>query len=158
MLSSCLTPQYNVCSLVVLRCPPYLMVPITASTYWYDNYGLAILQLQDLMQSWQFVGLLMLGMSALITAITSVTVAATSLTQQVHSCSICQYYVQKCFFSPTYARDYRQDIRNEVRHPRKSSHAYWNLITGFKSKANIILSCWLLVDLCNTPRSKWYRL
>ena len=52
MLSSCLTPQYNVCSFVALQCPPYLMVPVTVTTYWYDNYGLAVLQqLQDLMQS-----------------------------------------------------------------------------------------------------------
>ena len=33
----------------------------------------------------RFVGLLILGISALITAITSVTVAAISLTQQVHT-------------------------------------------------------------------------
>ena len=26
MLSSCLNPQYNVCSFVVLQCPPYLMM------------------------------------------------------------------------------------------------------------------------------------
>ena len=55
------------------------------TTYWY-NYGLAVLQqLQDLMQQWQFVGLLILGISALIAAITSVTAAAISLTQQVHT-------------------------------------------------------------------------
>ena len=62
------------------------MVPITVNTYWYDNYGLAILQqLQDLMRSGQFVGLLILGISALITTITSVTGTAISLTQQVHT-------------------------------------------------------------------------
>ena len=43
MLSSCLTPQYNVCSFVVLKHPPYLMVPVTVTTYWYDNYDLAVL-------------------------------------------------------------------------------------------------------------------
>ena len=37
------------------------------------------------MQSQWFVGLLILGISALITAITSVTMAAISLTQQVHT-------------------------------------------------------------------------
>ena len=42
-------------------------------------------QPQDLMRSPRFVGLLILGISALITAITSVTVAAISLTQQVHT-------------------------------------------------------------------------
>ena len=49
MLSSCLTPQY-VCSFVVLQRPPYIIVPVTVTTYWYDNYGLAVLQqLQVLM-------------------------------------------------------------------------------------------------------------
>ena len=50
MLSSCLNPQYNLCSFAVLQHPPYLMVHVTVITYWYDNYGLAVLQqLQDLM-------------------------------------------------------------------------------------------------------------
>ena len=49
MLSSCLTPQYNVCSFVVLKRPPYLMIPVTIATHSYDNYGLAVLQLRDLM-------------------------------------------------------------------------------------------------------------
>ena len=50
MLSSCLTPQYNACSFVVLQCPLYFMVPVTVTSYWYDNYGLAVLQqLQVLM-------------------------------------------------------------------------------------------------------------
>ena len=62
------------------------MVPVAVNTYWYDNYGLAVLQqLQDLMRPQRLVGLLILGISALITAITSVTVAAISLTQQVHT-------------------------------------------------------------------------
>ena len=68
---------------MVLKRPPYLMVPVTVTTYWYDNHGLQ--QLQDLMWSWWFVGLLILGISALIAAIASVTVAAISLTQQVHT-------------------------------------------------------------------------
>ena len=93
-LSSYLTPQY-VCSFVVSQRPPYLMVSVTVTTYWYDNYGLAVLQLQGLMPSWRFVGLLTLRISALITAIPSVTsittvtvtvaVAAMSLAQQVHT-------------------------------------------------------------------------
>ena len=52
ILSTCLTPQYNVCSFVVLQCPPYLMIPMTVTSHWYDNYGLTVLQqLQDLMRS-----------------------------------------------------------------------------------------------------------
>ena len=49
MISSCLTPQYNVCSFVVLQRPPYIMVPVTVTTHWYDNYDLSVLQqLEDL--------------------------------------------------------------------------------------------------------------
>ena len=88
MLSSCLTPQYNVYSFVVLKRPPYLMVPVIVTIYWYYNYGLAVLkQLQYLMQSGRIVGLLILGNSALITTTVTVTVTVTveaiSLTQQV---------------------------------------------------------------------------
>ena len=44
MLSSRLTSQYNVCSFVVVKRPPCLMIPVTIATHWYDNYGLAVLQ------------------------------------------------------------------------------------------------------------------
>ncbi|XP_061015473.1 endogenous retrovirus group K member 7 Env polyprotein-like [Dama dama] len=81
-----LSSQYNICSFVVLRRPTYLMVPVSVSTYWYDIYGIVVLQqLQDFMRSRRFLGLLILGISALITAITSVTVAAISLTHQVRT-------------------------------------------------------------------------
>ncbi|XP_044803371.1 endogenous retrovirus group K member 6 Env polyprotein [Bubalus bubalis] len=86
MLSSCLTPQYNVSSFVVLQRPPYLMVPVTITTHWYDNYGLAVLQqVRDLMRSRRLAGLLFLGVATLITGIASVSMAAVSLTKQVHT-------------------------------------------------------------------------
>ena len=62
------------------------MIPVTATTHWYNNYSLAVLQqLQDLMRTRRFVDLLIWGISALIAGITSVTVAAASLSQQVHT-------------------------------------------------------------------------
>ena len=109
MLSSSLTPRSNVCSFVVLKRPPYIMVPVTVTTYWYDNYGLAVLkQLQDLMCSRWLVGLLIVGNSALIITITTVivtviitvtvivnlTLAAMSLTKQVQTAQ----YVEKSYF------------------------------------------------------------
>ena len=95
MLSSCLTLQYNVCSFVVLKRPPYIMMPVTVTTYWYDNYGLAVLkQLQDLMQSGRFVGLLILENSALITTTTTVTVTIT-ITVTITVAAISGNYRQK---------------------------------------------------------------
>ena len=105
MLSFCFTPQYNVCSFVVLKRLPYLMMPVTVTTYWYDNYGLAVLkQLENLMQSVRFVGLIILGNSALITAITTVTATVTitvtlaeiSLTQQVHTVQYDEKSYSRC--------------------------------------------------------------
>ena len=88
---------------MVLKRPPYLMVPVTVTTYWYDNHGLTVLQqLQDLMWTQRLVGLLILGNSALIiittvtvtiTITVPVTVAAISLTQQVHTAQ----YVEKSY-------------------------------------------------------------
>ena len=126
MLSSCLTPQYNVCSFVVLKRPPYL-IPVT--THWYDNYGLAVLQqLQDLMRTRQFVGLLILGISALIAAITSVTVAAVSLSQQVHTAQYVDTMSKNV--SLTLANqeiiDRKQKTRDEGRRLRGGNNAYWD--------------------------------
>ena len=83
----------------MLKRPSYLMRPVTVTTHWYDNYGLAVLkQLQDLMRSRWLGGLLILGNSALITITTviitiTVTVAVISLTQQVHTAQ----YVEKSY-------------------------------------------------------------
>ena len=83
----------------MLKRPSYLMIPVTVTTHWYDNYGLAVLkQLQDLMRSRWLGGLLILGNSALITSTTviitiTVTVAVISLTQQVHTAQ----YVEKSY-------------------------------------------------------------
>ena len=154
MLSSCLTPQYNVRSFVVLQRPSYLIVPVTVTTHWYDNYGLAILQqLQDLMRSWWFVGLLILGIAALISAITSVTVAAISLTQQVHTAQYVDTMSKNVFLTLA-----TQEARNEDRCPRKSNNTYWDWITDIKSRIGTVLSCRLPVDMCNTPEGKRDRL
>lgn len=64
-------------------------MPVTVATYWYDNHGPAALQhSQDLMHSQRFVGSLALGISALIAAITSITVAAAIIES---TSTYCQY-------------------------------------------------------------------
>ena len=86
----------------MLKRPSYLMIPVTVTTHWYDNYGLAVLkQLQDLMRSRWLGGLLILGNSALITITTviitiTVTVAVISLTQQVHTVQYDEKSYSRC--------------------------------------------------------------
>ena len=70
-------------------------------------------------------GLLILGIAALITAITSVTVAAISLTQQVHTA---QYVdsMSKNVSLTLATQEAIEKIRNEGRRPRGSSNTYWD--------------------------------
>ena len=83
-------------------------------------------QLQDLMRQRRFVGLLILGISALITAITSVTVAAISLTQQVHTAQYVDTMSKNV--SLTLATQEAIDRKLEMRVGRlkRGNNAYWN--------------------------------
>ena len=69
---------------------------------------------------------LILGIAALITAITSVTVVAISLTQQVHTAQYVDTMSKKCFFNIGNIGSYRQEARDEDRHPRRSNNTYWD--------------------------------
>ena len=104
---------------VVFKCQPYLMVLVTVTTYWYDNNGLAVLkQLQDLMRSGEFVGLLILRISALITIIitvtaiatatVTVTLAAISLPQYVHTAQYDEKSYFRCFEQVRYCFRFRE--------------------------------------------------
>jgi len=73
------------------------------------------------MRSRQFVDLLILGITALVTAITSVTMAAISLTQQVHTAQYVDTMSKNV--SLTLAT---QEARDEDRCPRGSNNAYSN--------------------------------
>ena len=73
------------------------------------------------MQTRRFVGLIILGTAALISAITSVTVAAISLTQQVHTAQYVDTMSKNV--SLTLAT---QEARDEDRCPRGSNNAYSN--------------------------------
>ena len=86
ILSTCITSSFNVQAFVILKRLPYLMTPVNIMGIWYDNYGLLVLQqVKELLRPCRLIGLLILGISALIASIASVTVAAVSLLQQVHT-------------------------------------------------------------------------
>ena len=139
---------------MVLKRPPYLMVPVTVTTYCYDNHGLTVLQqLQDLMWTQRLVGLLILGISALITAITSVTVAAISLTQQVHTAQ----YVGTLSKNVS-LRLATQEVTDRKLEMRVDAleEAIMHIGSELQSlKVKIALSCCRLpVDMCYIPESK----
>ena len=86
ILSTCITSSFNVQAFVILKRLTYLMTPVNITGIWYDNYGLLVLQqVKELLRPRRLIGLLILGIAALIASIASVTVAAVSLSQQVHT-------------------------------------------------------------------------
>ena len=103
------------------------MIPVSVHSYWYDNYGLAVSQqLQDLMRTRRFVGLLILGIAALISAITSVTVTAISLTQQVHTAQYVDSMSKNVSLAlaTQEAIDRKLDMRVDAL--EESNNTYWN--------------------------------
>lgn len=86
ILSTCITSSFNIQAFVILKRPPYLMIPVNITGIWYDNYRLLVLQqVKKLLKPRRLIRLLILGISALIASIASVTVATVSLSQQVHT-------------------------------------------------------------------------
>ena len=73
-------------------------------------------------------GLLILGISALIVVITSVTVAAISLTQQVHTAQYVDTMSKNVSLTlaTQEAIDKKLEMRDEVRSLRRGNNAYWD--------------------------------
>ena len=77
--------------MLIVRQPPCVMVPVNITGDWYDNQGLRALQLlnNQLTRTKRFVAALILGITALISIITSLTVSAVALTKHTY-CNFCR--------------------------------------------------------------------
>lgn len=73
--------------MLIVKQPPYVMIPVNITSGWYDNQGLRALHLlnNQLTKTKRFVAALILGITALISIITSLTILAVALTKQVHT-------------------------------------------------------------------------
>ena len=83
-------------------------------------------QLQNLMGQRRFVGLLILGISALITAITSVTAAAISLTQQVHTAQYVDTMSKNVSLTLATQEAIDRKLEMRVGRLRRGNNAYWD--------------------------------
>ncbi|XP_044912517.1 endogenous retrovirus group K member 7 Env polyprotein-like isoform X2 [Felis catus] len=86
ILTNCMRPELKAKAFVLLRQPPYIMVPVNVTDSWHENSGLEALQkLDSLMRPKRFIAALILGITALITIVTSLTVSTIALAQEVHT-------------------------------------------------------------------------
>ena len=76
--------------MLIVKQPPYVIIPVNVTGNWYDHQELRTLQLlnSQLTKTQRFVAILILGIIALISIITSLTVSAVALTKQVHTATI----------------------------------------------------------------------
>ena len=88
-LTNCITSaepkDLNV--LLVVRRPPFVMLPVElGNDPWYDNSALQVLNmLRDLVRPRRFVAKIILGITALISILTTFAVATTALVQGIHT-------------------------------------------------------------------------
>lgn len=74
-------------TVIIVRRPPFVMLPVELGPEpWYDNSALQVLNtLRDLIRPKRFVAALILGITALISIITTFAVATTALVQEIHT-------------------------------------------------------------------------
>ena len=79
----------NYKAVMILKQPPYLMVPVKLEGHWFDDYALkALSELNGLIsRPKRFIAALIVGITALIAIIASVMVSAVALSKGVHTAS-----------------------------------------------------------------------
>ena len=79
----------NFKAVMIVKQPPYLMVPVKLEGQWFDDYALKVLyEFNGLIsQPKRFIAALIVGITALIAIIASVMVSAVALSKEVHTAS-----------------------------------------------------------------------
>ena len=79
----------NYKAVMIVKQPPYLMVPVQLEGQWFDDYALKVLyEFNSLIsQPKRFIGALVVGITALIAINASVMVYAVALSKEVHTAS-----------------------------------------------------------------------
>ena len=116
----------NYKAVMIVKQPPYLMVPVKLEGQWFDNYALKVLyELNGLIsQPKRFIAALVVGITALITVIASVTVSAVALSKQVHTALFVNQLFKNISVALTMQEIIHKKIENKVKCFRRSSSAY----------------------------------
>ena len=116
----------NYKAVMIVKQPPYLMVPVKLEGQWFDNYALKVLyELNGLIsQPKRFIAALVVGITALIAIIASVTVSAVALPKEVHTALFVDQLSKNVSVVLTTQEIIDKKIENKVKCFRRSSSAY----------------------------------
>ena len=101
---------------MIVKQPSYLMVPVKLEGEWFDDYALKILyEFNGLIsQPKRFIAALIMGITALIAIIASVTVSAVALSKEVHTASFVDQLSKNVSIALTTQEIIDRKIENKV--------------------------------------------
>ena len=94
----------NYKAVMIVKQPPYLMVPVKLEGQWFDDYALKVLyEFNGLIsQTKRFIAALIVGITALIAIIASVMASALALSKEVHTALFADQLSKKYLCSSYY--------------------------------------------------------
>ena len=106
----------NYKAVMIVKQPPYLMVPVKLEGQWFDDYALKVLyEFNGLIsRPKRFIAALIVGITALIAIIASVMVSAVALSKEVHAASFVDQLSKNVSIALTTQEIIDRKIENKV--------------------------------------------
>ena len=142
----------NYKAVMIVKQPPYLMVPVKLEGQWFDDYALKVLyELNGLIsRPKRFIAALVVGITALIAIMASVTVSAVALSKEVHTASFVNQLSKNVSVALTTQEIIDKKIENKVNALEEAVLLMGQEITNLKIKLS--LRCHAEFKwMCDTP-------
>ena len=129
----------NYKAVMILKQPPYLMVPVKLEGHWFDDYTLKVLsELNGLIsRPKRFIAALIVGITALIAIIASVMVSAVALSKDVHTASSVDQLSKNVSIALTTQEIMDMKIKNKVNALEEAVLLIGQEITNLKIKLSL---------------------
>ena len=129
----------NYKAVMIVKQPPYLMVPVILEGQWFDDYILKVLyEFNGLIsQPKRFIAALVVGITALITIIASVMVSAVALSKEVHAASFVNQLSKNVSVDLTTQKIMDRKIENKVNVLEEAVLLIGQEITNLKIKLSL---------------------
>ena len=126
----------NYKAVMIVKQPPYLMVPVKLEGQWFDDYALKVLyEFNGLIsQPKRFIAALIVGITALIAIIASVMVSAVALSKELHTALFVNQLSRNVSVALTTQEIIHRKIENKVNALEEAVLFIWQEITNLKIK------------------------
>ena len=137
-ISNCVDGNYyiNYKAVMIVKQPTHLMVPVKLEGQWFHDYEMKILyEFNGLIsQPKRFIAALIVGITALIAIIASVTVSVVALSKELHTASFVDQLSRNVSVALTTQEIIHRKIENKVNALEEAVLLIWQEITNLKIK------------------------